>query len=193
MECLSHLSRTSCMVAFSFQSRLSPRKPRKYLVFALAHGRSQPTYRQRPAAYRPITNFYYFVFSCKPELDLEIGTKTNCSRVSCTVLCATVNSSAGTKLNPDQNSSGSSARRPSPHPSTKDFILRARVLKLYRQALRTARRAPPHSQAELRQTIRQEMENNRNCNDRQRVRYLISEGLERLKGLSEMLDMQGHC
>lgn len=47
--------------------------------------------------------------------------------------------------------------------------------------------------AELRQTIRQEMENNRDCNDRQRIRFLISEGLERLKGLNEMLDMQGHC
>lgn len=46
--------------------------------------------------------------------------------------------------------------------------------------------------AELRQTIRQEMENNRNCNDRRRVRFLISEGLERLKGLNEMFDMQGH-
>jgi hypothetical protein len=46
--------------------------------------------------------------------------------------------------------------------------------------------------AELRQTIRQEMETNRNCNDKQRIRFLISEGLERLKGLDETLDMQGH-
>lgn len=46
--------------------------------------------------------------------------------------------------------------------------------------------------AELRQTVRQEMENNRNCNDKQRIRFLISEGLARLKGLDEMLDMQGH-
>lgn len=45
---------------------------------------------------------------------------------------------------------------------------------------------------ELRQMIRQEMENNRNCNDKQRIRYLISEGLEKLKRLDEMLDMQGH-
>lgn len=47
--------------------------------------------------------------------------------------------------------------------------------------------------AELRQTIRQEMVNNRDCDDKQRIRFLISEGLERLKGLKEMLDMQGHC
>ncbi|XP_059636898.1 uncharacterized protein LOC132279000 [Cornus florida] len=74
-----------------------------------------------------------------------------------------------------------------------EFILRARVLKLYRQALRTARRAPGHARVELKQQIRQEMETNRNCTDKQRIRFLVSEGLERLKGLSEMLDMQGHC
>ncbi|KAG5232201.1 LYR MOTIF-CONTAINING PROTEIN 2 [Salix viminalis] len=73
-----------------------------------------------------------------------------------------------------------------------DFILRARVLKLYRQALRTTRRAPDDARADLKQTIRQEMENNRDCNDKQRIRFLISEGLERLKRLDEMLDMQGH-
>ncbi|KAL7207393.1 hypothetical protein ACSBR1_029366 [Camellia fascicularis] len=73
-----------------------------------------------------------------------------------------------------------------------DFILRARVLKLYRLALRTARRAPGHTRAELARTIRQEMENNRNCRDKQRIRFLISEGLGKLKGLDEMLDMQGH-
>ncbi|KAK9283820.1 hypothetical protein L1049_012074 [Liquidambar formosana] len=73
-----------------------------------------------------------------------------------------------------------------------EFILRARVLKLYRQALRTAQRAPVHARVELRQIIRQEMENNRSCNDKQRIRFLISEGVERLKGLSETLDMQGH-
>ncbi|PWA81758.1 hypothetical protein CTI12_AA183840 [Artemisia annua] len=72
------------------------------------------------------------------------------------------------------------------------FILRARVLKLYRQSLRVAKRAPAPSKGELVQTIRQEMENNRDCNDSQRIRYLISEGMERLKNLDEMLDMQGH-
>ncbi|KAK6939012.1 Complex 1 LYR protein domain, partial [Dillenia turbinata] len=70
------------------------------------------------------------------------------------------------------------------------FILRAQVLKLYRQSLRIAQRAPARARAELRQTIRQEMENNRNCSDNQRIRFLISEGLQRVKGLDEMLDMQ---
>ncbi|XP_038718182.1 uncharacterized protein LOC120011189 [Tripterygium wilfordii] len=73
-----------------------------------------------------------------------------------------------------------------------DFILRGRVLKLYRLALRTARRAPVHSRADLKQTIRVEMENNKNCKDKQRIRYLISEGMERIKRLDHMLDMQGH-
>ncbi|KAL4186609.1 hypothetical protein AMTRI_Chr09g14940 [Amborella trichopoda] len=72
------------------------------------------------------------------------------------------------------------------------FIVRARVLKLYRSALRSARRAPAHARAELDQTMRQEIEKNRHCNDKQKVRFLISEGLQRLKELNEMLDMQGH-
>ncbi|CAH8390591.1 unnamed protein product [Eruca vesicaria subsp. sativa] len=72
------------------------------------------------------------------------------------------------------------------------FILRARVLKLYRQGLKIAHRAPPHSRGELKQSIRQEMEKNSECKDKQKIRYLISEGLERIKQLDEMLDMQGH-
>ncbi|XP_074263889.1 uncharacterized protein LOC141611414 isoform X2 [Silene latifolia] len=72
-----------------------------------------------------------------------------------------------------------------------DFILRARVLKLYRHALRTARRAPGTSRDELQQTIRQEMETNKGCQDKQQIRYLVSEGFERVKRLDEMLDMQG--
>ncbi|CAO2833771.1 unnamed protein product [Amaranthus hypochondriacus] len=72
-----------------------------------------------------------------------------------------------------------------------DFILRARVLKLYRQALRTAKRAPSHSRVELQQTIRHEIEKNRDCRDKQKIRFLLSEGKERVKNLNEMLDMQG--
>uniref|UniRef100_A0A0D9Z2C0 Complex 1 LYR protein domain-containing protein n=1 Tax=Oryza glumipatula TaxID=40148 RepID=A0A0D9Z2C0_9ORYZ len=41
------------------------------------------------------------------------------------------------------------------------FILRAHVLKLYRQALRMTRRAPVHARDELRQTVRAEIEKNR--------------------------------
>ncbi|XP_073295924.1 uncharacterized protein [Primulina huaijiensis] len=72
-----------------------------------------------------------------------------------------------------------------------DFLLRARVLKLYRHALRVAGRAPQDSRDELRQFIRREMEVNRSCKDKQRIRFFISDGLERLKRLDETLDMQG--
>ncbi|KAL3641034.1 hypothetical protein CASFOL_016002 [Castilleja foliolosa] len=72
-----------------------------------------------------------------------------------------------------------------------DFLLRARVLNLYRQALRISRRAPVDSKDEVRQVIRQEMENSKTCKDKQRIRFLISDGLERLKNLDETLDMQG--
>lgn len=49
-----------------------------------------------------------------------------------------------------------------------------------------------HVIGELKQSIRQEMEKNSGCNDKQKIRYLISEGLEKVKRLDEMLDMQGH-
>ncbi|XWS41164.1 hypothetical protein CRYUN_Cryun17cG0057000 [Craigia yunnanensis] len=63
------------------------------------------------------------------------------------------------------------------------------MLKLYRKALQTARKAPDHSRVELKHVIRQEMESNRDCKDKQRIRFLISEGTERLKGLNKMLSM----
>lgn len=40
--------------------------------------------------------------------------------------------------------------------------------------------------------MRQEIEKNRHCDDKQKVRFLLSEGLQRLKELDEMLDMQCH-
>lgn len=76
------------------------------------------------------------------------------------------------------------------------FIVRARVLKLYRDALKVCQHAPPHTRAELRQTMRAEMEKNRVCSDKQKLRFLLSEGMRRLKELREMLDMAGaspHC
>ncbi|XP_047323869.1 uncharacterized protein LOC124927496 [Impatiens glandulifera] len=73
-----------------------------------------------------------------------------------------------------------------------DFLIRAKVLKLYRQALRTTRRAPVETRAELQLMIRQEMEINRSCDDRQRIRFLVGEGAGKLKKLDEMLDMQGY-
>ncbi|WVZ74278.1 hypothetical protein U9M48_022485 [Paspalum notatum var. saurae] len=72
------------------------------------------------------------------------------------------------------------------------FILRTRVLSLYRQALRVTRRAPEHARDELRQTARAEFEKSRHCDDKQKIRFLISEGKQRLKGLDELLDMTGN-
>ncbi|EPS72944.1 hypothetical protein M569_01813 [Genlisea aurea] len=73
-----------------------------------------------------------------------------------------------------------------------EFLLRARVLKLYRQSLRVSRRAPSNSRDEVQLIVRREIEGNRDCRDRQRIRFLISDGLERLKRFDETLDMQGH-
>jgi hypothetical protein len=51
---------------------------------------------------------------------------------------------------------------------------------------------PPCPTDELRQTVRAEIEKNRRCDDKQKIKFLISEGLQRLKGLDEMLDMTGN-
>lgn len=63
---------------------------------------------------------------------------------------------------------------------------------LYRSALRTARRAPQHARVDLRQAMREEMEKNRHWEDQTKIRFLLSEGLQRLKELNDMLDIQGH-
>ncbi|GAB2259495.1 hypothetical protein Droror1_Dr00010350 [Drosera rotundifolia] len=47
-------------------------------------------------------------------------------------------------------------------------------------------------QNELRRTVTQVMEKNREFSDKHRIRFLLSEGLERVKELDEILDMQGH-
>lgn len=48
--------------------------------------------------------------------------------------------------------------------------------------------------AELRSIIREELERNRHADDARKIRFLISEGTQRLKGLKEMLEMQqGHA
>lgn len=73
----------------------------------------------------------------------------------------------------------------------KRFILRSKVIHLYRAALRTAGRAPPEAEGELKQQIRAEVERNRQVADSQAIRFLISEGIRRLKELDEMLAMQG--
>ncbi|KAL9252266.1 hypothetical protein AKJ16_DCAP21883 [Drosera capensis] len=69
------------------------------------------------------------------------------------------------------------------------FILRARVLKLYRQALRICRRAPSHARDELRRTVRQEMEKNREFSDKHRIRSaLMSTALPIIPPVSAYLE-----
>ncbi|KAH0916503.1 hypothetical protein HID58_030949 [Brassica napus] len=59
------------------------------------------------------------------------------------------------------------------------FILRARVLKLYRHTLKIAHRAPPQFRVSLivnpclKQSIRQEMEKNSECKDKQKIRQRL--------------------
>ncbi|KAJ7527356.1 hypothetical protein O6H91_16G049900 [Diphasiastrum complanatum] len=74
----------------------------------------------------------------------------------------------------------------------RSFLLRSRVLSLYRSALRTACRAPDNAQGELKRMVREEMERNRPMKDPQSIRYLLSEGLQRLKELNTMLENQGN-
>jgi hypothetical protein len=45
---------------------------------------------------------------------------------------------------------------------------------------------------ELRKTTRAEFEKYRHCDDNQKIKFLISEGKQRLKGLDELLDMTGN-
>ncbi|KAM7275075.1 hypothetical protein ACFE04_017554 [Oxalis oulophora] len=47
-------------------------------------------------------------------------------------------------------------------------------------------------ECELNYMIRQEMENNRHCNDKKQICFLVSQGSVKIKRLDEMLDMQGH-
>ncbi|CAM6091421.1 unnamed protein product [Calypogeia fissa] len=74
----------------------------------------------------------------------------------------------------------------------KAFLLRVQALRLVRAAFRSARRAPPSAREELEQTIRAEVERNRDVADPQTIRFLLSEGRQRLKELNTMLGIQGH-
>ncbi|XP_024518829.1 uncharacterized protein LOC112341985 [Selaginella moellendorffii] len=72
------------------------------------------------------------------------------------------------------------------------FILRSRAIAVYRSGLRLTKRAPSSSRDELKNTIRAEMEKNRAVTDPAAIRYLISDGLQRIKELQTMLSIQGN-
>lgn len=72
------------------------------------------------------------------------------------------------------------------------FLLRGHSLRLFRAALRSARRAPAYSREDLERTIREEFELHRLEGNAQTIRFLLSDGLQRLKQLDTMLGIQGH-
>ncbi|CAI5508161.1 unnamed protein product [Closterium sp. Naga37s-1] len=67
----------------------------------------------------------------------------------------------------------------------------AKAKALYRDALRTARLAPPESRADLEKIIRDEAEKHAGESDISKIRFYMSEGMQRLKELKSMLDNQG--
>jgi hypothetical protein len=92
------------------------------------------------------------------------------------------------------------------------FLLRAQSLKLFREALRSVRQAPPHargachcpfaiqfradeltkppiSPGELREAVRHAMEGGRGATTSEEVKFLLSEGKLQLKKLNDMLGL----
>lgn len=56
------------------------------------------------------------------------------------------------------------------------FLLRQRVLSLYRSIIRACRRLPPSTRDEMRLYAREEFEQRRNEGDLRTIRYLLSTG-----------------
>ncbi|CAI5531605.1 unnamed protein product [Closterium sp. Naga37s-1] len=86
---------------------------------------------------------------------------------------------------------GNGGMRPRPVFSLQHFVLQAKGRALYRDAFRTARLAPPESRADLQKMIREEAEKHAGESDISKIRFYMSEGMQRLKELKSMLDNQG--
>lgn len=75
--------------------------------------------------------------------------------------------------------------------SLKHFVYRTQVIHLYRSYLRAARLAHSKSSRDgLVEEIRKEFMQNKDATDIARIRYLLTDGRNRLKQLEEMLRMQ---
>jgi len=72
----------------------------------------------------------------------------------------------------------------------KAFILRSKVISLYRKAWRVANQAPSGAREELKSQIRQDFEASRAEADRPAIVYLVSLGKQRLKELEDMLNLR---
>ena len=69
--------------------------------------------------------------------------------------------------------------------SLSDFILRQRVIALWRDIVRTANRLPKGTQYEMKKFAREEFERNRCVSDSVQIRYLVSTGKTQLDRMKE--------
>ena len=69
--------------------------------------------------------------------------------------------------------------------SLSDFILRQRVIALWRDIVRTADRLPKGSRYEMKKFAREEFERNRGVSDSVQIRYLVSTGKTQLDKMKE--------
>ncbi|XP_076466457.1 LYR motif-containing protein 2-like [Babylonia areolata] len=73
--------------------------------------------------------------------------------------------------------------------SLKRFMLRSEVLRLYRDMMRVVKRLPSSQQAELRQWIRTDFDNNKHHTDEEVIRMMITKGRMSLKELEQSVTL----
>eukprot|EP00735_Rhodelphis_limneticus_P001499 TRINITY_DN12128_c0_g1::TRINITY_DN12128_c0_g1_i1::g.26547::m.26547 TRINITY_DN12128_c0_g1::TRINITY_DN12128_c0_g1_i1::g.26547 ORF type:complete len:101 (+),score=0.15,sp/B2GV91/LYRM2_RAT/35.06/4e-06,Complex1_LYR/PF05347.10/3.8e-11,Complex1_LYR_1/PF13232.1/3.8e-11,HxlR/PF01638.12/5.5,HxlR/PF01638.12/1.6 TRINITY_DN12128_c0_g1_i1:32-304(+) len=71
--------------------------------------------------------------------------------------------------------------------SLKDFMRRQQVLQLYRSVLRLATRLDESTAHEVRLEARREIERQKQVTDGQKIEYLLSDGKNRLRQLSNLI------
>lgn len=78
-----------------------------------------------------------------------------------------------------------------PRFSLSDFLLRQRVLKLWRDIMRTTNKIPKISptRTELKRFAREEFERNRTVTDPVKIRYLVSTGKTQAEKIKEGMDI----
>lgn len=77
-------------------------------------------------------------------------------------------------------------------PMIRDFINRAAVRKLYRDALKLARHTPPNVRTSIRDEARSQIETDivhNNNPSTQQVQFLLYQGRERIEQLRKMLNL----
>ena len=82
-------------------------------------------------------------------------------------------------------------------PSTKTplsldhFLLRQRVLSLYRTIIRACHKMPPSTSAEMRKYAREEFEQHKRVADLRKIRYLLSTGKTEFERLGKQVSGMG--